>query len=227
MKWFSHLLDIIYPRPCEACGQAMLSNENIICVHCLLDLPKSDSVNFKDKNLASKFFGKVAIKNTITFLKFTKKGKVQKLLHQLKYQNKPEIGILLGKLFGNELKFLFNENQIELLIPVPLHSGKKEQRGYNQAACIATGLSMVLNVPYSDDLVIRNTITSTQTKKSRMERFLNVEHIFEVKAKDKIMGKRVAIVDDVLTTGATIESLAITLLENGALEVNVLTLAAA
>ncbi len=227
MKWFSHLLDIIYPRPCEACGQTLLSNEKILCVHCLFDLPKSDSIYYKDNNLSAKFFGKVEIKNTFTYLKFTKKGKVQHLLHQLKYQNKPEVGVLLGKLFGNELKSLSNENMFEILIPVPLHTSKKIQRGYNQAACIAEGLSMVLNVPYSDELVIRNTKTSTQTQKSRIERFLNVQHIFEVKDVDKIIGKKIGIVDDVLTTGATIESLATTLLEIGALDVSVITLAAA
>lgn len=227
MKWFKHLLDIIYPRSCEACNEALLGGENLICINCLIDLPRTNSHLEIIEKLSNRFWGKIPVSNNITFLKYSKKGKVQKLLHELKYRNKPEIGNYLGKIYGLDLKQIEFDKKIDFLVGVPLHPTKLLQRGYNQADCIAEGLSEVLNVPFDTMSVKRREYTETQTKKSRYERFLNVENIFEVTDIDKIKDKKIAIVDDVLTTGSTIESLGATLLNEGAKEICVITIAAA
>lgn len=227
MKWFKHSLDIIYPRTCEACGETLLGGENLICMNCMIELPRTNSHIQRIDVVSNRFWGKIPVTDTITFLKFSKKGKVQKLLHELKYRNKPEVGKYLGKIYGVDLKAVGFQKKIDLIIGVPLHPSKLIQRGYNQADCIAEGLSEALNVPYDTNVVKRLIHTSTQTKKSRIERFQNVENIFDIIDNDKIKDKRIAIVDDVLTTGSTIESLGITLLNAEAKGISVITIAAA
>lgn len=227
MKWFKHFLDIIYPRTCEACGETLLGGENLICMNCMIDLPRTNSHIQRLDKVSNRFWGKIPVTDTITFMKFSKKGKVQKLLHELKYRNKPEVGKYLGKIYGVDLKSVGFDKKVDLIIGVPLHPTKLIQRGYNQADCIAEGLSEALEVPYETNAVKRLLYTATQTKKSRIERFQNVENIFEVIDAEKIKNKRIAIVDDVLTTGSTIESLGITLLNAEAKEISVITIAAA
>jgi ComF family protein len=227
MKWFKHLLDIIYPRSCEACGESLLGGENLVCIKCIIDLPRTNSHINEIESVSNRFWGKIPVERTITYLRFSKKSKVQKLLHALKYRNKAELGELLGKLYGAELKNTLSEQNIDLLIGVPLHPTKMKQRGYNQADCIAKGLSEALNIKCETEAVKRITHTNSQTKKSRYERFKNVENIFEVVDKEIIKDKKIAIVDDVLTTGSTIESLAESLLDSGCKSIWVITIAAA
>lgn len=227
MKWFKHFLDIIYPRTCEACGKALLGGENLICTNCMIYLPRTNSHIQRLDKVSNRFWGKIPVTDTITFMKFSKKGKVQKLLHELKYRNKPEVGKYLGKIYGVDLKAVGFDKKVDLIIGVPLHPTKLIQRGYNQADCIAEGLSEALEVPFETNAVKRLIHTATQTKKSRIERFQNVENIFEVIDDEKIKNKRIAIVDDVLTTGSTIESLGITLLNAEAKAISVITIAAA
>lgn len=227
MNWFKHLLDIIYPRSCEACGESLLGGENLICVKCIIDLPRTNSHKESIESISNRFWGKIPVENTITYLRFSKKSKVQKLLHSLKYRNKSEVGVLLGKLYGTDLKTVAFEKKIDLLIGVPLHPTKQLQRGYNQADCIAEGLSVALDIPFETNAVKRSIHTDSQTKKSRFERFQNVENIFEVTDVEKIKDKRIAIVDDILTTGSTIESLAAILLNEGCKEISIVTIAAA
>jgi ComF family protein len=226
MKWFKHFLDIIFPRTCVACGDVLLGGENLICINCMIDLPRTNSHIQKLDKVSNRFWGKIPVTDTITFLKFSKKGKVQKLLHALKYRNKPEVGKYLGKIYGLDLKAGGFDKKIDLIIGVPLHPTKLKQRGYNQSDCIAEGLSEALDVPYETNAVIRLIHTASQTKKSRIERFQNVENIFEVIDFEMIKNKRIAIVDDVLTTGSTLESLGITLLNAEAKEISIVTIAA-
>jgi ComF family protein len=227
MNWLNHLVDIIYPKICEACGEPLLGGEKLICTQCLVSLPRTNTHLQPDELIERRFWGKIAVSHTIAYLRFSKKSKVQHLLHQLKYKNKPELGVLLGELYGQELKAADFDKNIDLIIGVPLHIEKERQRGYNQANCIAEGLSKALEVPY-DTAIARKVInTDTQTKKSRFERFMNVKDAFEITDKEKLKGKRVAIVDDVLTTGSTIESFATTLLEQGCGEISVIAIAIA
>lgn len=227
INWFHHFLDLVYPRTCEGCKQALSVEENLICTKCLINLPITNSHKELSNQIEKKFWGKLPVKHTLAYLKFSRKGSVQNMIHQLKYHSKPEIGIRLGELYGSILKKDGFENEFDLIVGVPLHPDKQKQRGYNQADCFAEGLSKGLNIPYSADAIKRKEYTDSQTKKSRIDRFLNVEGIFEVINAELIKDKRIAIVDDVLTTGSTLESCGITLLEGGCLEVSIITIASA
>ena len=227
MKWLNHLLDIIYPKSCEGCKEALLGGENLICTKCLIELPRTNSHIYPIEEIEKKFWGKIRVANTITYMKFSKKGIVQSLLHALKYRDKPELGTYLGELYGKELKEVNFDKKIDLIIGIPLNQEKEKQRGYNQANFIAEGLSKALNVPFDTDATQRVINTSTQTKKGRMERFNNVNEAFEIIDNAMIRNKRIAIVDDVLTTGATIESFGKALLESGCSEISVITMATA
>jgi ComF family protein len=224
---WNDLLDLFYPNLCSACAIPLVGNEEVICTNCRLSLPRSNSHLIEIPSLADKFAGKVVVKSVYTFLKFEKAGKVQRLLHQLKYNNRPDVGQTLGRLYGQELRMSQVNEQLDLLLPIPLHSRKLAQRGYNQSDAIAGGLSETLAVDWSATILKRSKFTSTQTRKTRMERFENVAGIFEVTQPERIKGKRIGIVDDVVTTGSTLESAIIELLQNGAKEVSVITLAAA
>lgn len=227
MKWVNHLIDIIYPKTCDACGEPLLGGEKLICTQCLVSLPHTNVHLNADVLIERRFWGKVNMAHTLAYLRFAKKSKVQKLLHQLKYKNKPELGVLLGELYGRDLKEAGFDKNIDLIIGVPLHIEKEKQRGYNQANCIAEGLSKALEVPYDTTVARKVLNTDTQTKKSRFERFMNVKDAFDITDKSKIAGKRIAIVDDVLTTGSTIEAFAEVLLQNGCVAVSVITIAIA
>lgn len=226
-RLWNDLLDLFYPNSCCACALPLVGNEEVICTNCRLSLPRSHSHLIEIPELTNKFAGKVLANSVYTFLKFEKQGKVQRLLHQLKYKNRPDVGQALGRLYGQELRMANVNEQLDLLLPVPLHRRKLAQRGYNQSDTIAEGLSETLTVDWSATILKRSKFTSTQTRKTRMERFENVSGIFEVTAPERIKGKRIGIVDDVVTTGSTLESAINELLQNGAKEVSVITLAAA
>ena len=174
-----------------------------------------------------KFAGKVPVQSVYAFLKFERQGKVQRLLHQLKYNSQPDVGRVLGRLYGSELREVGVAERLDLILPVPLHPLKKAQRGYNQSDAFAEGLSEGLAVPWSGEVLIRSKFTETQTGKNRAERFENVAGIFEVPKPQLIENQRVALVDDVMTTGSTLESAIETLLQNKTASVTVITLAAA
>ncbi|MCA0231872.1 MAG: ComF family protein [Bacteroidetes bacterium] len=227
LRLWNDLLDLFYPNTCCACTTPLVGNEACLCTSCRLTLPRSHSHTIYTPELTNKFAGKVAVSFVYTFLKFEKGGKVQRLLHQLKYKNRPEVGQVVGRLYGDELRAGDVQKRIDLLVPVPLHPRKKAQRGYNQSDMFAEGLSETLGVPWSAEVLARAQFTSTQTRKTRLERFENVSGIFEVVSPAEVVGKRIAIVDDVVTTGSTLESAVATLLESGAKEVSVITMAAA
>jgi ComF family protein len=158
--------------------------------------------------------------------KFVKESRVQHLLHALKYQSHPEVGVSLGRVYGNDLLNAGFKNEFDLIIPVPLHGTRKATRGYNQSYEFAKGLSEVLEVPVAD-LVTRIAKTETQTRKTRLYRWKNVSQVFEVKAMDAIKDKKILLVDDVITTGATLEACAIALKKCGYKELSIACIAAA
>ena len=178
-----------------------------------------------DNDLTEKLKGLTQINKAMAFLRFTKEGMSQKILHKLKYRNKPQIGIKLGNLYGQELfKTGFAEDW-DLIIPVPLHPMKQRRRGYNQSEEFAKGLSEAMNIPWKP-LLIREKFTETQTKKSRIQRMSNVEDVFKVNTQESPNGLKILLVDDVITTGATLCACANVLLANGAKTVDLVTIAA-
>lgn len=215
-KIFSFLndfLSLIYPNLCLGCKSVLLKNEQYICTKCLFSIPKT-KFHDDDENIVNKlFWGRTNLENATAFCYFHKEGILQKLIHQLKYNGKKEVGYYLGKFLGAELSKSEKFKNIDIIIPVPLHPKRERQRGYNQSEWIAIGIAEIMNKKTNSKLVIRDVYTETQTKKTRDERWKNVQSIFNINKIGLLNGKHILLVDDVITTGATIESCAQTILE--------------
>ncbi len=225
--YWDDFVDLLFPRCCEACEGVLVGNERIICTQCRITLPRVESDSIARKVVAEKFVGYQEVKGVTSFLAFTKKGKVQNLLHALKYKNKPEVGVLLGKMMAQELKENDTFPEADLIVSVPLHKKRRRERGYNQSDAFAEGLSEVAGIPWSGNALARIRYTKSQTGKTKVERQENVKDIFEALQPEQIRGKRIILVDDVLTTGATLESCLNVLIGAGSDTVSIMTIAAA
>jgi ComF family protein len=200
------LLNLFYPRLCPACSTAGLPMDLVICLDCQVHLPYTRYPVSADNPFSSRFWGRIPLVAGTALLSFSKGGRVQHLLHQLKYRGRQDVGIYLGKVLGAGLRKAPAMQDVELILPIPLHSRRLKERGYNQSACFAQGLSESMGVPWSADFLVRTRQTATQTRKSRLERMENVAQAFEVLRPDDLAHKHVLLVDDVLTTGATLET---------------------
>ena len=216
MRIFEDLLNIVFPKLCCICSDALTTNEELICFHCRSELPKIKLDDYNDNEVTSRFVGKIKIDFGASYLYFHKSGSSQKLLHQFKYNNNPEIGEMIGKWFGHELIKAKVDKQIDVIIPVPLHSRKQRKRGYNQSHFLSKGISEVLNIPIDFHSLIRTDYQKSQTHKTKEQRWKSVENAFKVIAPRNIENKRVFMVDDVITTGATLEACGLQLLNCGA-----------
>ncbi|MFC3416497.1 ComF family protein [Algoriphagus hitonicola] len=219
-------LDLIFPVNCPLCQTALYDWEDSLCTVCRGNLPiSSHYLRPEDNDLTAKIEGLTRVTRAMAFLKFTKDGQSQQLLHLLKYRNRPDLGIALGKWFGQTLESQDYVKKWDMICPVPLHQMKKKRRGYNQSEEFAKGLAQSLNLPV-ENLLIRKVFTDTQTKKSRLERLENVSQVFDIQTGINISNKNILLVDDVITTGATLCSCANMLLANGAKNVDLATIAA-
>lgn len=219
-------VSLFFPNYCLGCSLALFKGEEILCTRCIRDLPKTGYHNQEDNPIKLRLVGRLPVKHAMAFLKFRKTGIVYHLLHQLKYNNHPEVGIRLGKIYGKEL-YEAGVNQFDLIVPVPLHPTRKRKRGYNQSACFAEGLSSVLNVPWDESISSRKVITQSQTRKTKVERWDNVKDVFDVLLPEKAKGARILLVDDVMTTGATLEACGMHLIQAGCIELSIACLAEA
>ncbi len=217
------ILNIIYPNNCSVCGENLNAKENHVCLSCMYDLPYITTNDQEVTKLNQLLWGRVEVKSTHALLNYQKGNQVQSLLHQLKYKGKTSIGVHFGQVLGSTMKF---KEKPEVIIPIPLHPKKKRQRGYNQATEISKGLIKELQIPIDEKSVKRIHHNKSQTKFSKFDRYENVRSIFEVSHPEKLRNKHVLLVDDVLTTGATIESCVHQLLTIPGCTVSVATLAA-
>ncbi|MBQ8958053.1 MAG: ComF family protein [Bacteroidales bacterium] len=206
--WLHSILNLFYPRVCAACGESLLKDEDTVCTTCRFTLPRTSYELHADNPVAQTFYGRVPFHAVTSCFFFAKSGKVQHLIHQLKYKGNKEAGIFLGQQIGESIKEAPLFQDIDYLIPVPLHPKREKQRGYNQSLMIAQGINKVTDIPIGDRFLVRGVYTETQTHKSAEERFKNVKDIFEVRFPNELKGKHVLLIDDVLTTGATLESCA-------------------
>lgn len=217
-------VSLLFPRTCLISHKPLAKGEEYIATEEALNLPTFD-ITEKNVALESRIYSFAPVAEAWAYYKFSKRGKVQKLLHAIKYSDCPELGELTGKWFGQLLKENINLKDIDLIIPVPLHRRKKRTRGYNQCDHIAQGLSQVLGIPWSDHTLVKTKNTQSQTKKSRIERYYNSYLSYSISSQVPINNLHVLLVDDVVTTGATVGSCANILLENGCRAVSVAALA--
>lgn len=208
MSWLSDFISLIYPRVCLACGESLFKQEDCICTNCIYYLPKTNFHREKENAVSKLFWGRVNIQTATAFYFFKKQSRVQNLLHQLKYKGQKEVGVKIGSLYGTELIADEKYSDVNMIIPVPLHPDKEKKRGYNQSEMFALGLSKSMGTPCESKLLIRNFASETQTKKSKYNRWENVKAIFEITDEERLKGKHILLVDDVITTGATIEACA-------------------
>ena len=224
--WLNALSGLFYPNLCLACSRNLPPSSSFLCVSCAYKLPKTDFHLHRDNPLTERFWGRVQLQAGTACYHFSKSGRTQQLLHRLKYEGKKEVGIEIGKIHGSVLREAPLFQGVDMIVPVPLHPKKQRRRGYNQSALYARGLSERLGVPWQEALK-RNAYTDSQTRKSRMERFANVEKVFELPDASAVQGKHLLLVDDVITTGATLEACAHRLLAAPGTRVSIATIAIA
>lgn len=222
---FTDFITLFYPRYCFACDQGLAKGEETVCSACMFELPRTQYHTDSENALMNRLQGRVPLQFAVAFFLFRKRGKVQRLLHQLKYNNHPEIGETLGRVYGEELRQHYFDQRIDLIIPVPLHATRKRKRGYNQSAEFGRGLSKSLNKPCEEEILVRITKTETQTKKTRLRRWQNVKEVFHVAKPERLHQQNVLLVDDVVTTGATVEACAQLLLATGCKTVSIASIA--
>lgn len=211
INFIHSIIGLIYPSVCAACGTPLFKWEKLVCTRCRSLLPKTGYELNEDNPLARLFYGRVRLKAVTACFFFSKEGKVQRLIHELKYKGNADAGVFLGQELGKTIKEAPLFEGLDYLIPVPLHPKREKERGYNQSMMIARGVNEVTGIPVGDQYLFRSVNTATQTHKSKEERWQNVKDIFEVKHAEQLEGKYVLLIDDVLTTGATLEACALKL----------------
>lgn len=221
------LLNLFFPKVCYGCNGMLHDNERYVCTTCRHKLPVTDFHLNKDESVLKVFYGRVPIEAATALLRFEKKGITQSLLHNLKYKGFEDIGIFLGAWLGAELKTIPEYQYIDMVIPVPLHKNKLRKRGYNQVAKFAQELAKSLDAEYVDDVLIKVSNTSSQVTKSRLTRWLSNVEIFKVINSEKIQNKHILLVDDIITTGATLEACGTVLLKNNKVKISIATMAIA
>lgn len=222
---FNNLLELFFPSLCVTCGNRLLSQEKYLCLDCWLDLPVTNFHLEPENKVAQLFWGRVQIENATAWFHFRKGSNYQQLIHFIKYKGLKELGFECGKRLGTGLAESESFSAIDMIVPVPLHPKKYKQRGFNQSEWIGRGLSDALQKPVITGNLYRKIHSSTQTKKSRLERWQNVEGIFDVKDPEPFLEKHILLVDDVATTGATLEACAVPLLNIENTTVSIATLA--
>lgn len=225
MKLFKELFRIFYPELCVNCENQLSKNENTICTYCRHDLPLIRFENYTDNIIAKTFYGRVAIEKANALLYFRKTGITKKLIHDLKYKGNEEIGVFFGNWLGEIIKENNKFSDVDYLIPVPLHQKKLKKRGFNQVSKFGEKLSFHLKKPFVENILIRTSTSKTQTFKSRFERFNNIDTKFQLTDYTRFKNKHLLLIDDVITTGATLEACAKELQKTEGVKVSILTMA--
>lgn len=225
MKKLQSVFQLFFPSFCSCCENTLLFNETIICTDCRHDLPFFDNKNFVSNPIQDAFMGRISLKYAGALFEYRKKGKAQKLIHNLKYKDRQDIGVFLGNWLGTILTHTNTFSEIDCIIPVPLHPKKKRKRGYNQLTKFGKALSHHLQIDYVEGILLRTSKTETQTYKKRLERFRNTETKFELIDNLAFRKKHILLIDDVITTGATVESCYQELIKTPNITISVLAMA--
>lgn len=220
------LLNFFYPRTCAACRKALTADEACLCLKCRFTLPKTNYHLEKENAIEKIFWGRIPLAGAASYYFFRKGGKVQRLVHAIKYDGRKEVAVEAGRWYGTELRKSEFADTLDSIVPVPLHKSKERRRGFNQSEYFGRGLSQTLHLPLITEKLVRVKATETQTRKSRYERWLNVSTVFQVED-ETLQGQHVLLIDDVVTTGATLEASAQALFSAGVEQVSIVTLACA
>jgi ComF family protein len=218
-----NFLHLIFPHICSGCGNDVLDAQSELCFRCLDAMPLTYFEKFAHNPVEKMFWGRLPLVNGSAQFYFTKESMIQQLLHQLKYKGAKELGHQLGCIMGEQLKSS-GRFDIDALIPLPLFPSKEKKRGYNQATILCNGISETWGVPVWDNIIARPQFTETQTKKGRVERWKNMEGKFVLLRPGDIEGKKLLLVDDVITTGATLEASGATLLQAEGVQLSIASL---
>lgn len=219
-----NLLNLFFPEACKACSNHLFDNELQICTNCRHNLPLTDFHDDQDNAVHKILYGRVKLEHATALLHFSKKGIVQQLMHNLKYRGHQDIGKLLGDWLGNDLKQLDSYSNIDVVIPVPLHKAKLKSRGFNQVDKFGIALANALNAEYNPFVLIKTTNTKSQVFKDRLKRNADQSTNFKIVNGTRLENKHILIVDDIITTGATIEDCANTLLEINGITLSLATM---
>jgi len=224
MRLFKDLFYVFFPERCVSCDETLLNSEKLICTYCLHDFPFAKFTDEVGNSVEKSFYGRVPIQSATALLLFYKKGRVQQLIHQLKYNGIQEVGAYFGDWLGSELQNSKRFNDIDFVVPIPLHPTKLKKRGYNQVAKFGKAIAQAINAQYIDDKLIKVTSTVSQTHKHRTERVKNVDEIFTLTDVKYFENKHILLVDDVITTGATLEVCCNELLKAKSIKISIATL---
>lgn len=224
-EYLESFRSLLFPNLCMSCSGVLSKNEKVICIICENTLPKTNFHLTHENVIFNRLYGRIPIESATVLFYFDKGNKVQHLMHLLKYNGKKEIGVHLGKMLGKDLAESNNFKDISTVIPVPLHEKKLRKRGYNQSEYFAKGIAEAMKISVATNILKRIENTDTQTGKNRFERWNNVKEAFTLNDKEVLKNQHVLLVDDVVTTGATLEACAQHLMEAENIKVSVATIA--
>lgn len=225
--YLADFISLLFPELCQACGEGLITGEELLCTDCRYNLPFTNFHLKPDNMVAQQFWGKINLEAAYALCYFTKGGKMQHLMHQFKYKGMQKTGDLLGNIAGEQLIKNHIFKTADLIIPVPLHKSRLRKRGYNQSMCFARGLAQKLDIPVDEHNLVRIKATETQTHRSRFSRFENMQQVFAITNPDVLINKHVLLVDDVVTTGSTLEACGAELLKIEGLKLSIATIACA
>ncbi|TDE55023.1 ComF family protein [Flavobacterium sp. GT3P67] len=224
---FESIINLFFPKVCSGCSSFLLANENVICTVCRHDIPLTNHHLNPENDAFKKFYGRIPVLHTSALFYFHKKGIVQELIHNLKYKGHEEIGTVLGEWYAEDLRNIELLESVDEIIPVPLHRKKLKERGYNQVSTFGKALSSNLNLVYNDSLLIRNVYSKTQSKKTLLGRTEGIESIFDIVFTEKNYNKHFLLIDDIITTGATLEACSRALLKIPGAKISIVCMAMA
>ncbi len=222
---FTSLINLFYPRICAGCESFLLQDEKVICTRCRHEIPLTNHLVIPNNEAFMKFYGKIPVEFVVAHFYFHKKGIVQEMIHKLKYKGHEEIGEAIGIWLAEELKDFAPLQDVSCIVPVPLHPKKLRERGYNQVTTFGKALSEKLKIPYEENLLIRNLYTKTQTKKNLLGRTELAKNVFGISNDISLNGNHIVLVDDVITTGSTLEKCCAALLKIPNVKVSVICMA--
>lgn len=206
MRIFKDINHIFFPNICMCCENVLTNNEKTICTYCLHELPLTNYTLTNSDVVLKIFYGRIALVKATALFYYHKKGIVQNLIHNLKYRNQQNIGNFIGDWLGTEMKESNQFVNIDYIVPIPLHKNRLKERGYNQVTMFGETLAKILEVPYIENVIIRKSANNTQTHKGRFDRWKNTTELFYITDLSFFENKHILLIDDIITTGATIES---------------------